>query len=161
MCNWKLLSCTSFLFFESLKSCSNYSSEILHHESKEKKFASAKFLLTGWHTCIITILHTTTLITATEHHKKEQRLPSELFQEILKYTIKWFVFQIILSNMWKLLTQIHGCFSASEAVIRFAGLMVSILLIRSFASGVTVSHSGEGNLKKKKSMCVLSCMTTT
>lgn len=55
----------------------------------------------------------------------------------------------MLLNWWKLLTQIHGCFSASDAVIRFAGLMVSILLIRSFASGVTVSHSGEGNLRKK------------
>lgn len=78
---------------------------------------------------------------------------------MLKYTIRWFVFQIILLNMWKLLTQIHGCFSASEAVIRFAGLMVSILLIRSFASGVTVSHSGEGNLRKI-CICVVSCMLT-
>jgi hypothetical protein len=46
-----------------------------------------------------------------------------------------------------LLTQIHGCFSASEAVMRLAGLMVSILLMRSLASGVTVSHSGDGNFK--------------
>lgn len=45
------------------------------------------------------------------------------------------------------LTQIHGCFSASEAVIRLAGLIVSILLIRSLASGVTVSHSGDGNFQ--------------
>lgn len=43
------------------------------------------------------------------------------------------------------LTEIHGCLSTSAAVMRLAGLMVSILLIRSFASGVTVSHSGEGN----------------
>lgn len=43
------------------------------------------------------------------------------------------------------LTEIQGCFSASAAVILFAGLMVSILLMRSLASGVTVSHSGEGN----------------
>lgn len=34
-------------------------------------------------------------------------------------------------------------------MIRFAGLIVSILLIRSFASGVTVSHSGEGNWREK------------
>lgn len=45
------------------------------------------------------------------------------------------------------LTQIHGCFSASEAVMRLAGLIVSILLMRSLASGVTVSHSGDGNFK--------------
>lgn len=43
------------------------------------------------------------------------------------------------------LTEIQGCLSASAAVMRLAGLMVSILLIRSLASGVTVSHSGEGN----------------
>ncbi len=43
------------------------------------------------------------------------------------------------------LTEIHGCLSTSAAVMRLDGLMVSILLIRSFASGVTVSHSGEGN----------------
>ncbi len=40
--------------------------------------------------------------------------------------------------------QIHGCLSASAAVIRFAGFTVSIELIRFFASGVTVSHSGDG-----------------
>ena len=40
--------------------------------------------------------------------------------------------------------QIQGCFNASAAVIRFAGLTVSIELIKFFASGVTVSHSGEG-----------------
>lgn len=43
------------------------------------------------------------------------------------------------------LTQTHGCFRASWAVILLAGLIVSIWLIRFFASGVTVSHSGEGN----------------
>jgi len=43
------------------------------------------------------------------------------------------------------LTQIHGCLIAWSAVILFAGLMVSIWLIRFLASGVTVSHSGEGN----------------
>lgn len=42
-------------------------------------------------------------------------------------------------------TQIQGCLRASEAVMRLLGLMVSILLIRSLASGVTVSHSGDGN----------------
>lgn len=40
--------------------------------------------------------------------------------------------------------QIQGCFSASAAVMRLAGFTVSIELIRFFASGVTVSHSGEG-----------------
>lgn len=39
---------------------------------------------------------------------------------------------------------IHGCFNASAAVIRLAGLTVNIELIRFLASGVTVSHSGEG-----------------
>lgn len=43
------------------------------------------------------------------------------------------------------LTQTHGCFSASCAVMRLAGLMVSIWLMRFLASGVTVSHSGDGN----------------
>lgn len=33
--------------------------------------------------------------------------------------------------------------------MRLAGLMVSILLMRSLASGVTVSHSGDGNFKNK------------
>ena len=44
----------------------------------------------------------------------------------------------------KLLTQIQGCLRASVALIRLAGLTVNILLIRFLASGVTVSHSGEG-----------------
>ncbi len=42
-------------------------------------------------------------------------------------------------------TQIQGCLRASAAVMRLEGLIVNILLIRSLASGVTVSHSGEGN----------------
>lgn len=46
--------------------------------------------------------------------------------------------------------QIHGCFRASDAVMRLAGLMVSILLMRSLASGVTVSHSGDGNFERRK-----------
>ena len=45
-------------------------------------------------------------------------------------------------------TQIQGCFSASDAVILLAGLTVSILFMRFFASGVTVSHSGDGYWKK-------------
>lgn len=48
------------------------------------------------------------------------------------------------------LTEIQGCFSASAAVIRLDGLMVSILLMRSLASGVTVSHSGEGNCEEEQ-----------
>ena len=43
-----------------------------------------------------------------------------------------------------ILTHIHGCLRASEAVIRFAGFTVNMLFMRFFASGVTVSHSGEG-----------------
>lgn len=43
-----------------------------------------------------------------------------------------------------ILTQIHGCFRASLAVILLVGLTVSIWLMRFFASGVTVSHSGVG-----------------
>ena len=45
-------------------------------------------------------------------------------------------------------TQIHGCFRASAAVMRLAGLTVNIELMRFLASGVTVSHSGEGYWKK-------------
>jgi hypothetical protein len=52
-------------------------------------------------------------------------------------------------NLKHIHTQIHGCFKASEAVILFEGLTVSIWLIRFFASGVTVSHSGEGYYKQK------------
>lgn len=47
-------------------------------------------------------------------------------------------------------TQIQGCLRASAAVMRLLGLMVSILLIRSLASGVTVSHSGDGNYQGKR-----------
>jgi hypothetical protein len=43
-----------------------------------------------------------------------------------------------------ILTHIHTCLSASVAVMRLAGLTVSILLMRLLASGVTVSHSGDG-----------------
>lgn len=48
------------------------------------------------------------------------------------------------------LTQTHGCLRASWAVILLAGLMVSIWLIRFLASGVTVSHSGEGNCNRNR-----------
>ena len=55
-------------------------------------------------------------------------------------------------------THIHGCLRASAAVMRLAGLTVSMWLMRFLASGVTVSHSGDGycvrrqskNLKKKR-----------
>ena len=43
-----------------------------------------------------------------------------------------------------MLTTIQGCFKASTAVILFCPSMLNILLIRSLASSVTVSHSGEG-----------------
>lgn len=46
-------------------------------------------------------------------------------------------------------TQIQGCLRASAAVMRLLGLMVSILLMRSLASGVTVSHSGDGNCQER------------
>lgn len=52
--------------------------------------------------------------------------------------------------LYTVLTDIHGCFRASAAVIRLDGLIVNILLMRSFASGVTVSHSGDGNCKGKE-----------
>ncbi len=42
------------------------------------------------------------------------------------------------------LTQIHWCLRASAAVMRLAGFIVSIELMRFFASEVTVSHSGAG-----------------
>lgn len=48
------------------------------------------------------------------------------------------------------LTQTHGCLRAWSAVIRLAGLIVNIWLIRFLASGVTVSHSGEGNWRRRK-----------
>lgn len=57
-----------------------------------------------------------------------------------------------LGSLWlsaTRLTDIQGCFRASAAVMRLDGLMVSILLMRSFASGVTVSHSGEGNCQQR------------
>lgn len=47
-----------------------------------------------------------------------------------------------------ILTHIHGCFRASAAVILFPGFTVSIWLMRFFASGVTVSHSGLGYCEK-------------
>merc|ERR1719460_3537505 len=57
--------------------------------------------------------------------------------------------QSTVSCLWNTLAtlslwQIQGCFRASSARILLAGLTVSIWLIRFFASGVTVSHSGEG-----------------
>lgn len=51
----------------------------------------------------------------------------------------------IVVRSTKTLTQIQGCLRACSAVILLAGLMVNIWLIRFFASGVTVSHSGDGN----------------
>lgn len=64
---------------------------------------------------------------------------------------------IIVNTEWggESLTEIQGCLSASAAVIRLDGLMVNILLMRSLASGVTVSHSGEGNYRKKGEDCPL------
>lgn len=52
--------------------------------------------------------------------------------------------KIKMKTQKRVLTHIHGCLRASAAPIRFAGLTVNILLIRFLASGVTVSHSGEG-----------------
>lgn len=51
------------------------------------------------------------------------------------------------------LTQIQGCFKASLAVILFPGLTVSIRWISVLASGVTVSHSGEGYCKEENASC--------
>lgn len=48
------------------------------------------------------------------------------------------------------LTQTQGCLSAWSAVILLAGLIVNIWLIRFLASGVTVSHSGEGNCEAQR-----------
>lgn len=61
-----------------------------------------------------------------------------------------YVYFCICVCVFVLHTQIQGCLRASAAVMRLLGLMVSILLIRSLASGVTVSHSGEGNCQKKR-----------
>ena len=47
------------------------------------------------------------------------------------------------------LTQIQGCFRASSERILLDGLTVNIWFIRFLASGVTVSHSGEGYCKMK------------
>lgn len=59
-----------------------------------------------------------------------------------------------------ILTQTHGCFRASWAVILLAGLMVNIWLMRFLASGVTVSHSGEGNYRKHgNSWVCIDCCT--
>lgn len=48
---------------------------------------------------------------------------------------------------FEFLTQIHGCLRASAANILLAGFSDNMLMIRLFASRVTVSHSGEGNWK--------------
>lgn len=56
------------------------------------------------------------------------------------------------------LTQTHGCLRAWSAVIRLAGLIVNIWLIRFLASGVTVSHSGEGNWRRRKKKNVTFCI---
>ena len=48
-------------------------------------------------------------------------------------------------NQYISLTLIQGWFKASWAEIREDTLIVSILVMRAFASWVTVSHSGEGN----------------
>lgn len=56
------------------------------------------------------------------------------------------------------LTQTQGCLSAWSAVIRLAGLIVNIWLIRFLASGVTVSHSGEGNCEEQRN--VIYCEAT-
>ena len=47
------------------------------------------------------------------------------------------------------LTQIQGCFRASSERILLDGFTVNIWFIRFLASGVTVSHSGEGYCKMK------------
>lgn len=70
------------------------------------------------------------------------------FNKLLEYQLGTGgrVGEILTTGCWtRALTQTHGCLRASWAVILFAGLIVSIWLIRFFASGVTVSHSGEGN----------------
>lgn len=128
-------------------------------KSKAKELISSKILsqaeisilTTIDSICIIIILQ----LTVTQLHEQGQKLSSKHLHYVLKQTISWLVCQEIPLNLWKLLTQIHGCFSASDAVIRFAGLMVSILLIRSFASGVTVSHSGEGNFRKNTQVYIV------
>lgn len=51
-----------------------------------------------------------------------------------------------LNRVCEISTQIHGCLSASVALIRLAGFTVNIELMRFFASAVTVSHSGDGYL---------------
>ena len=52
----------------------------------------------------------------------------------------------------EVITQIQGCFKASLALIRFAGLTVNMRLIRFLASAVTVSHSGEGYYEKRRNI---------
>lgn len=51
-------------------------------------------------------------------------------------------------------TAIHGCLRASTAVILLAWSTVSIFLMRSFASAVTVSHSGNGNCNRNSQVKV-------
>ena len=68
----------------------------------------------------------------------------------------------IKKDMSRCITQIHGCLRASAAVMRLAGLTVNIWLMRFLASGVTVSHSGDGyyddnsRQRKKRAACVIS-----
>lgn len=78
----------------------------------------------------------------------------------------WWMLAFCAGRWPVILTQTHGCLRASCAVILLAGLMVNIWLMRFLASGVTVSHSGEGNYRKHRSMVIfwlhkLYCMIET
>ena len=73
---------------------------------------------------------------------------------------KFLCFFVYSKKKYAIFTQIHGCLRASFAVILLLGFTVSIWLMRFFASGVTVSHSGVGycfTKKKKKTYYLYIC----
>ena len=85
----------------------------------------------------------------------------EIFQLIKspRYYVNWITF--FPSIFIFLLTQIHGCLRASSERILLAGFTVSIWLIRFLASGVTVSHSGDGYWNQKVYNHIISCVRTS
>lgn len=92
-----------------------------------------------------------------------------IFGSLLVFCMFLVQVQILLQHNFRrltsILTQIHGCFKASAAVIRLYGLTVNIWLIKFFASGVTVSHSGDGycqqieNIKNVLCHAILTVLT--
>ena len=83
------------------------------------------------------------------YYKKDKSiLGSEFYPGIRKFRGFTIVALLKVIEVYAL-TQIQGCFRASSERILLDGLTVNIWFIRFLASGVTVSHSGEGYCKMK------------